>query len=118
MKSAAEHVKTVIADNVAITAQLTNGFYWELAPEATDVPFGTYRLEENPPTTKTYDGSYRVSVFVWHENLDNASDAADVIKAQVKNDTSLNWRFISSRSGYTDTDAREAFIEIVFTFNL
>ena len=114
MVTASEYINTTITGNATIAAALTNGFYWELAPEDTATPFATYRIIENPARTKSFSGAYEVSVFVWDATLRAAATVADTIKAEVPQ----AWRYTQGRSGYTSTDAKEAYIELLFTFNI
>ena len=114
MLAASQHITATVTGNATIMALLTEGFYWELGPEGTNVPFANYTLVETRPKSKDYEGEYRVSIFIWAETLTESATIADVMK----NELQPNWKFESAQNGYTDTDAKEAYIEIVFTFNL
>jgi len=118
MKDGAEHVSQRINGNPVIQAAVPNGIYWELAPEVVENPYCTYRLRESPGVTKDSDSEYRVNVFVWHNSLDEAVTLADMIKTQIKESGGVKWKFIDGGSGYTDTDAKTAYIELVFIFKL
>lgn len=114
MLEASKHITTTISTNQAIADALTGGFYWELGTEDVQVPFATYTVVETPGRTKDSGGNYRVSLFVWADTLTAGAGIADTIKANVPN----NWRFELAQNGYTATDAKESYIEIVFNFKL
>ena len=116
MQAAAQHIYTTITNNANIMALLTNGFHWELAPEKTNTPFATYRVEE-APFSKDGANTYTVNFYVWTTKLLAAANIADTIKTEIKN-SDVKWRWVSASSGYTNFEAKEAFIELIFTFKL
>lgn len=114
MLEASKHITSTITTSPTIIAALSGGFYWELGAEDVKTPFATYTVVETPGRTKDSAGTYRVSIFVWAENLTTGAGIADTIKKEVPAD----WKFEMAQNGYTDTDAKEAYIEVVFNFKL
>ena len=116
MKAAAEHIHTELTTNTTISNRLTNGVHWEFCTdENTPLPLATFTVVQSPAVTKNFSGAYEVSVFVYDTSIDEAAETADIIKQEM---TATTWKFSTMRSGYTADEAQEAFIEIVFTFNL
>ena len=118
MNAAAAHIKTIIDSDAALTALIPGGLFWELAPEGTEVPFATFRVEQTPAATKNYSGSYRVTFFIWDSTLTKSGVIHEAMKTSIENNDSATWRFIGATSSYREADAKEAFIESIFTFNL
>lgn len=118
MDSGAQHITTVITSNAAIMARLTNGLHWEIAPEGTKVPMATFSVTKSPGPSKDFGGEYTLNLYVFDTTLTNSAVTAQVITSQIKVDPSQNWRLTNQNSGYTSDEAREAFIQITFTFKL
>jgi hypothetical protein len=118
MRTGSQHITTVIRGNANIMARLTNGLYWEIAPEGTTTPLATFSITQVPGPSKDFSGQYTVNVFVFEETLTNAATTAAIIVQEIKNSDSNNWRLTNQNSGYTSDVAREAFIQLTFTFKI
>lgn len=115
MTEAAEHCYAVLTEGT-IAATVTGGVFWELAEEDSDDPFVTYSLEDSGPVSKDRFAGYRVKVRIFAKTLTQASDILKTVRGSVKENTS--WRDRGATSGYTDAQAKEAFIEVIYEFKL
>jgi len=125
MREAAEHIQKTITEllnytffNGFIDIPILTGLYWELAPEAVILPFGTYSLEQLPGASKDYPGDYILRLYIWAGTINEAADLAEFIKTDLQDlrkQGLLKWRFTGMKSGYSSTDAKEGFIEINYT---
>jgi hypothetical protein len=113
MRIAAEYIESVLAGNTALQAIINGKSFWELADEKTAFPFVTFSIRELKTATKDRAGEYEAQIFVWDDKLTDAADIGDLIKSDPGD---LKYR--GGRSGYTDTDARGAFIELNFNLRL
>lgn len=114
MTAAAQHVYEVFTSNPDLVTALPGSMQWELAPENVQLPFGVFSLTKSPPVTKDLRGNYRVLIFVFAENLTDAAEISEVIETEVPK----SWKLELIQSGYTATDAKEAYIELNFNFKL
>lgn len=117
MTAAATHIKTTIGDNVTISALLTHGLFWELAPEDIKYPFADFSITQAPGRTKDSGYNYTVDVRVFGDSITAGAFIADAIMLELKT-AQPKWRFVNATSGYTDTDAKVGFVQLTYQFNL
>lgn len=118
MLEASQYITTVINSKTAISTALTGGLSWEISASGTPKPFMNFNLVENTPTSKDFEGLYTVSFFVFADSLTESATIGKTLKDAIKADKQLRWKYVRSENGYTSNEANEAYIEIVFTFNL
>lgn len=110
--------KTVVADLLAdapLQAEIAGKHYWELAPDNEKVPFLTFRITENPPRTKDGQRDYGLQVRCFEKTLTKAAILAELVETAL---VAANHKYRGGRSGYTDDEAQEGFVELNFNFNL
>jgi len=117
MTAAATYIQTTIAGNATIATLLTQGLFWELAPEDVLYPFADFSINQAPGRTKDEGYGYTVDLRVFGENITASAFIADTIMLEMKT-IKPTWKFINATSGYTDTDAKVGFVQITYQFNL
>jgi hypothetical protein len=113
-----EASRVVVADLLAdapLQAVINGGNFWELAPDNAKVPFVTFRIVERPRRTKDGREDYDLQVRCFDDTLTKAAELSGLAKTALKE---ANYRYLGGRSGYTDTEAQEGFVELNFNFNL
>lgn len=117
MLKIAEHITTTLSD-AAILALITGGIYWELVDQDAVLPYAGYSFKGSKKTTKDGLREYEVKFRVFSESLNSASAIAETVSQRI--DLTSRWKesvdFIAS--GYTDYEAKEAFIELTYNFKL
>jgi hypothetical protein len=117
MLKTAKHITTTLSD-AAILALVTGGIYWELADQDAAMPFANYSFKASKKITKDGIREYEVKLRVFAENLNAVSTIAETISERL--DLTSRWKenpdFINM--GYTDNEAKEAFIELTYNFKL
>lgn len=118
MLEASQYITTVINSKTAITTALAGGLSWEISASDVEKPFMNFNLLEQPGPSKDSGATYTVSFFVFADTLTESATIGGILKNEIKTDTSLNWKFVRASNGYTSNEASEAFIELVYNFNL
>jgi hypothetical protein len=113
---AAEHI-TQILNSPGITAEIGTNIFWELAEEKTKYPFLTFTVDSPGPASKSGLNEFNLQVRIFAVSLHEAARISGVIKNEIKNNPAP-WRDRGTRSGYTDADAKEGFIELTYNFKL
>jgi hypothetical protein len=117
MLKTAEHITTTLSD-AAILALVTGGIYWELVEQDAVLPYAGFTFKGSKKITKDGIREYEVRFRVFSENLNSASTIAETVSERL--DQTSRWKenpdFINM--GYTDSEAKEAFIELTYNFKL
>lgn len=112
MLEVSQHITTTL-ETPEIQAAVTGGIFWELADEDADYPFMNFSFKAAPPVTKEGIRDFEVNLRVFAKSLTSGATIAGVIQDALK---SSRWRERGYRSGYTDNEAKEAFIELTYQF--
>ena len=115
MKQAAEHIGTLLS-LPAINAVVGDDVYWELADAATVAPFLTYSVKAGAKITKEGIRNYEVAVRVFTPTLNTSAEIGDVVNQAIT--ANSNWREQGVQTGYIDAEAKEAYLELTYTFKL
>ena len=115
MLDTAKHITTVLT-HPAILAVVTGGVYWELADQEAEWPFVNFSFQGDKPISKEGKREYNVFVRIFAESLTQGATIAQEIHNNIKSNS--NWYDRGNRSGYTDNEAKEAFIELTYNFKL
>ncbi len=115
MIQVAKHITTTLSDP-AILAAVTGGVYWELADQDAVVPFVNFSFKGSKKLTKDGIRDYQVTVRLFTKSLNEASTISETISERL--DATSRWRESPDffKTGYTDPEAKEAFIELTYTF--
>lgn len=112
MLAVSEHITTTLS-HAAITALVTGGVFWELAEQDNEYPFVTFSFEGEKTATKEAFRTWVVSVRIFAKSL---TEGAEIVEAVNTARNEAGWRDRGIRSGYTDAEAKEAFVEIKYEF--
>jgi len=115
MKQAAEHIGTLLS-LPAINAVVDDDVYWELADAETVAPFLTYSVKAGAKITKEGIRNYEVAVRVFTPTLNTSAEIGDVVNQAIT--ANSNWREQGVQTGYIDAEAKEAYLELTYTFKL
>lgn len=114
MITAAKVIKTDLLSDTALQAVIQQRHYWELAPDSYQLPLLTFSIIENPAVSKDRT-SYSVAVRCFANIMSEAASIAELVKTALKN---TNYNYRGGKSGYTDTETREGYVELNFNFNI
>jgi hypothetical protein len=114
--TAAQHITTVLQE-LEIQNVIEDRVYWELAEEDSIFPFVTFSITNIGPVSKDRFSEFEAKVRIFDKSLTAAATVSSVIRESVSNNYS-HWRDKGAVSGYTDTEAKEAYIEITYNFKL
>lgn len=93
--------------------------YWSLAEEGTLNPFLVFRIEDLGPASKSGDRmKYRVNVSIYAIDLTTAVTIGSGVRAIVKNNYGGKVYDRGAKADYTDAEAKEAYMEIIYEFSL
>ncbi len=113
---AAIHITSTLNASAAIVAELGEDVYWELAEEDTTHPFLTFSIDNPGAVSKDRLNDYNVQIRIFSRSLSDAARISEIIINELK--AASSWRSRGSRSGYSDTSAKEGFIELTFNFKI
>jgi hypothetical protein len=116
IKQAAEHITAILKICPGIIAELGEDIYWELAEEKTTHPFLTFTIQGNGGASKDSLNDYTIALRIFSKKLSDAARISEILISELN--TASNWRSKGSRSGYTDTSAKEGFIELTYNFKM
>ncbi|HET8885234.1 MAG TPA: hypothetical protein VFM70_02670 [Salinimicrobium sp.] len=108
---------TSILEEAALGTAVEDKIFWELAEQTTQIPFVVFTVADSGPGTKNGLTEIEVNVRVFGSSI----TASATIAKQLRNAIDSNntrWRDRGARSGYTNTDAKEGYIEITYNFKL
>ena len=115
MIKAVEHITSTL-NHADIQASVPNGAFWELAEEKTQMPFITFAVKASGPITKGSDmREYEVKLRVFGSSLTAVSTASGVIVSALE---ATRWKDRGMTTGYTDPEAKGAWIEMTYEFKL
>lgn len=115
MKQAAEHIGTLLS-LPAINAVVGDDVFWELADADTVAPFLTYSVKAGGKITKEGLRNYEVAVRVFTSTLNKSAEIGDVVNEAIT--ANSRWKDQGIQTGYIDAEAKEAYLELTYTFKL
>jgi len=115
MNIAAQRIESALNANTALQALVNGKHFWELAPDNIKGFYVAYRITENPGVTKNAKRSFEVTHWCYGRSLTQVSALSELVKQASENNGQY---FLGAESGYLDNDTKEAFIKLIFKFNL
>lgn len=115
MNEAAAYINSTLLGHTGLQALIGGNQFWELADETTVEPFVTYSIIENRAATKDSLGDYDAQIFVWTKKLTEAGTISSLIK-EAASGTDMKYR--GGNTGYTDGEAKAAFLKMDFNFKI
>lgn len=113
MIAAAQHITQVLT-SVTSATDLDGKVFWEMADSEEKYPFLNYSVLDMGPATKSGYHTYQAQVRIYASSLTAGARLAQGIIIDIKENSS--WRYRNGRSTYSDSDAKEAYIELTFEF--
>lgn len=114
INQAAIHITETLESIPEVVAYFGEDIFWELAEEKTVAPFLVFHLDGLPAASKDHLNEYNLQLRIFDETLSKAGAISETILTELR--TASRWKAKGIKSGYTDTSAKEGFIEL--TYNL
>lgn len=115
MTEAAKHITEVLKlPNIATEIQ---GAFWELAEAGTQYPFVNFSINDEGPVSRDGARGYNTQLRIYAKSLTEGSRIGTVIQDEIKA-SGYQWKDRGGRSTYSDSEAKEAYIELTFEFKL
>lgn len=115
MLEASKKINADLAADAPLQQVISDNHFWELADDNAKVPFVTFSIRENKRGSKDRRGNYDVTLRSFAKNLTEAAILSDLVRSAMED---KQYRYLNGESGYVDSEAREAYIELNFNFNL
>lgn len=116
INQAAIHITQTLESIPAILAYFGEDIFWELAEEKTVAPYLVFSIEMLGSASKDQFNDYNVQIRVFDVRLSDAALISEVIVTGLAEGS--RWRSKGIRSGYSDTSAKEGFIELTYNFKI
>lgn len=117
MIAASKTIRTDLMEDAALQAVVAGRCYWELAPDDYEMPLVNFSIIESPRATKDSGGQYEVQLRCFAENLTASAELAELVKDALATSETY-YKYQGGRSGYTDSESREGFVELNFNFKV
>lgn len=110
---ASKYITATLAD--ARISALTQNVNWELAEQNAKPPFINFTVSDSGPGTKDRFGAVECEIRAFGNSITQSAEIIEVVREVAKEQ---GWKDRGATSGYTDTQAKEGFVQVNFNFNL
>ena len=114
MKQAAEKIQTILNGDSALQTILVGKSYWELGREGEETPVVVFSIVEIPGASKDRR-SFGAVLRCYGKDMDKSAELSELVRTVMEDS---GQHFAGSQSGITDSDEREAVVEMNYNLKL